>query len=81
MLESKIEMLTGKLGIKKFRLYVHPFVAAYLNQGMISLKRRWQMKYGMGVRVYADQKLAFLQYVFQDSHGEEISMAEEHDLK
>ncbi len=81
LLESKIEMLTGKLGIKKFRLYVHPFVAAYLNQGMISLKRRWQMKYGMGVRVYADQKLAFLQYVFQDSHGEEISMAEEHDLK
>lgn len=38
-LESKISFLVNNLNIKKFRLHVHPFVAAYINQGIVSLKR------------------------------------------
>jgi len=33
LLESKIHYLVYKLKIKKFTLHVHPFVAAYVNQG------------------------------------------------
>lgn len=80
-LESKIDTLVNKLGIKRFRLYVHPFVAAYINQGVVSVKRRWQMKYGFGVKVMPNQKLAYLQYVFQDTHGEEIEMHQHNDMK
>ena len=50
-LESKIDRLVNKIGIKKFYLHVHPYVAAFINQGVFSLKRRWQMKYGLGVRI------------------------------
>ena len=45
-LESKIRIVSEDLGIRKFRLHVHPFVAAYINQGFISMHRRWQFHYG-----------------------------------
>jgi ribonuclease G len=80
-LESKIDYLVNKLKIKKFSLHIHPYVAAYLNQGVISLKRQWQLKYGFGVKIIPNQKLAFLQYVFYDPHGEEIDMKEEIEIK
>ena len=80
-LESKIDNLVNKIGIKKFYLHVHPYVAAYINQGFISLKRRWQMKYGYGVRIVSSQKLAFLQYEFYDSDKQFIDMKEEIETK
>ena len=80
-LEGKIDRLVNKIGIKKFWLHVHPFVAAYINQGVISLKRKWQMKYGFGVHIISSQKLAFLQYEFYDAKGEFIDMKEEIETK
>lgn len=76
-LESKIDTLIKKVGIRKFYLHVHPFVAAYINQGIFSLKRQWKMKYGFGVHVIASQKLALLQYEFYDSKKQYIDMKEE----
>jgi ribonuclease G len=58
-------------------LHVHPYVAAYINQGLMSLKRKWQMKYGMGIRIVPSQKLAFLQYEFYDKDQQFIDMQEE----
>lgn len=80
-LESKIEQLVNKIGIKRFYLHVHPYVAAYINQGIISIKRRWQIKYGMGVHVVPSQKMAFLQYEFYDSKKQYIDMKEEIETK
>ena len=75
-LESKIDRMVSKIGIKKFNLHVHPYVAAYINQGIFSMKRKWQMKYGMGINVIPSQKLAFLQYEFYDKKGNFIDMQE-----
>lgn len=80
-LESKINRLVNNIGIKKFQLHVHPYVAAYINKGFISLKRRWQMKYGFGLQIIPSQKLAFLQYEFYDSHHQFIDMKEEIETK
>ena len=80
-LESKIDYLVNKVGIKKFKLHLHPYVAAYVNQGFVSMKRKWQMKYGFGIKVIPNQKLAMLQYEFYDTHGEEIDMKEEFEIK
>lgn len=80
VLESKIDILVHKLGIKKFRLHVHPYVAAYINQGFISLKTKWQMKFGLGIKIVPNQKLAFLQYTFYDSKGQEVDMKEEREM-
>ena len=80
-LENKIDYLVNKLGIKKFALHIHPYVAAYINQGIVSLKRKWQMKYGFGIRIIPNQNLAFLEYKFYDTHGEELDMKEEFEIK
>ena len=79
-LEAKIDRLVNQIGIKRFTLHVHPYVAAYINQGVFSLRLRWQMKYGLGVRVIPSQKMAFLQYEFYDSNREFIDMREENEV-
>ena len=81
VLEGKISFLVNKLGIKKLTLHVHPYVDAYLNKGLVSIKRKWQMKYGLGVRIIPSQKLAFLQYEFYDAQGHEIDMKEEIEIR
>ena len=80
-LENKIDNLVNKIGIKKFYLHVHPYVAAYINKGVFSMKLQWQMKYGLGVRVIPSQKLAFLQYEFYDDNKQFIDMQEEIETK
>ena len=80
-LEGKIDQLVNKIGVKRFYLHVHPYVAAYINQGLVSLKRKWQMKYGLGVRVIPSQKMGFLQYEFYDDKKQFIDMKEEVETK
>ena len=79
-LESKIDRLVNKIGIRRFSLHVHPYVAAFINQGVFSLKRRWQLKYGLGVRIVPSQKMAFLQYEFYDQNRQFIDMQEESEV-
>ncbi|MCR5819776.1 MAG: Rne/Rng family ribonuclease [Bacteroidaceae bacterium] len=81
VLETKVDMLVNQLGVKSFTLHVHPYVAAYLNQGLISLRLKWQMKYGFGVRIMPNQRLAFLQYEFQTPDGQEIDMKTTDEMK
>jgi len=81
VLNGKIDTLVNKLGIKSFSLHVHPYVYAYICQGLWSLKRRWQYKYGIGVKVIPNQRLAFLQYEFYDKEGQEIDMKEEVEIR
>lgn len=79
-LESKIECLVRKNGVRKFKLYVHPFVDAYLNKGILSVKKRWKLKYGFGIGIYPDQSLPLLAYKFKDAKGKELDMKEEQEL-
>ena len=81
VLEGKIKFLYYRLGMKRFTLHVHPYVAAYLNEGIFSLRRKWQIKYGFGVKVIPSQKLAFLQYEFYDKDGQEIDVKEEIEIR
>ena len=80
-LERKIDRLVNKIGVKKFYLHVHPYVAAFINQGLISLKYKWKLKYGFGLHIVPSQKLAMLQYEFYDKDGNFIDMKEETDGK
>ena len=80
-LESKIETLVKTTGIKRFKLHVHPYIDAFIRKGFISLYRKWQMKYGMGIRVVPDQKLTYLEYHFYDKKGNEVDMKETTDIK
>ena len=80
VLEGKVDYLVNKLKIAKFTIHVHPYVAAYINQGLVSLKRKWQMKYGFGINVIPNQNLTYLEYKFYKGK-EEIDMKEEYEIK
>ncbi len=80
-LENKIDYIVNTLGIKKFKLYVHPYVAAFIFQGFVSLYRKWQFKYGFGFKVIPSQQLGFLQYEFKDYGNKDINMTEEIETK
>ena len=81
VLEGKIQMLQNRLAIKSFPLHVHPYVYAYICQGICSLKMKWQWKYGLGVKIIPSQKLGMLQYEFYDSKGQEIDVKEEIEIR
>lgn len=80
-LERKIDRLVNKIGEKKMYLHVHPYVAAFIKKGFISLETKWHIKYGFGIHIIPSQKLAFLQYEFFNSKGEFIDMKEEQETK
>ena len=73
-LERKISDVVTKLKVKKFKLYVHPYIAAFINQGIWSLKKKWKFKYSMGMQIISDQSLGFLEYKFFDMDKNELDM-------
>ncbi len=80
-LRSKISYLVNKLNVKKFTLHVHPYIAAFINQGFPSLKFQWKWRYGFGMKIIPDQSLAFMEYHFYDNNKEEIDLKQEIELK
>jgi ribonuclease G len=80
-LEGKIDSLTNKHKVKKFSLHLHPYVAAFVNKGLFSLKWKWKLKYTKQLKVIPDQSLAFLEYRFYDPDRNELDMKEEKEIK
>jgi ribonuclease G len=79
-LEEKLDYLVNTLEVKKFMMYVHPFVDAYVKKGVFSLYGKWRRKFGRGFRLLADESLAYLQYRVVDSDNKEIDLKEESDM-
>ena len=79
-LHEKIEYLIKDLKIRGFKMYVHPFIDAYIKKGIFSIYRKWKFKYGFGFKIIPDQSLAYLQYRVIDKAGNELDLKEEKDL-
>ncbi len=79
-LYEKIEYLVNHLQIKKFTMYVHPFVEAYIKKGLFSLYSKWRRVYGRGCKIVADESLAYLEYKVYDENRREIDLKEESDM-
>ena len=80
-LEEVIDSLVNKYKVKKFALHLHPYVAAFVNNGIFSLKWKWKLQYSRRMKVIPDQSLAFLEYRFYDPDGNELDMKEEKETK
>lgn len=79
-LEEKLDYLVNTLNVKKFILYVHPYVEAYIKKGVFSLYGKWRRRFGRGLKLVADESLAMLQYRVIDSNNKEIDLKEESDM-
>jgi ribonuclease G len=76
-LEKKINDVVHLLKVKKFKLYVHPYIAAFINQGLFSLKWKWKLKYSTGMQIIPNQNLGFLEYKFFDRDKNELDMKDD----
>ena len=78
-LEDKLSMLVNDMKVKKFSLYVHPFIAAAIRQGSIftSLYWKWKRRFGFfGWKLIPDQSMELLQYRVVDSERNEIDLSQ-----
>jgi ribonuclease G len=76
-LDEKIQEIVNQLKIKNFKLYVHPYIAAYINKGLISQSVKWKLKYSLRMKIVPDQILGLLEYRFTDREKNEIELKEE----
>ncbi len=68
-LEEEISAYTEQFG-RHLRLYIHPYVYAYVSKGICSIKAAWRRKYG--IKTLESEQLAFLQYQLTDRNGKQL---------
>ena len=78
-LAEKIDLLVNNLGVNNFKMYVHPFVDAYIKKGFFSIYSKWKRAYSRKFKIIADESLAYLQYKVIGEDGREIDLKEEKD--
>lgn len=71
-IENTLEQITDKYPLKSLVLKVHPFVAAFLEKGFFSMRKKWQKKYQRKIQVIGMSKYQFLEYHFLTKNNEEI---------
>lgn len=79
-LGEKLDYLVNNLKVKRFNVYLHPYVEAYVKKGVFSLYGKWRRRFGRSFKVIADESLAYLQYRVIDDSGKEIDLKEESDF-
>lgn len=60
-IEREILLLNGQAG-GKYNLFVHPYVAAFLNKGLIPGKWKWFFKTGRRIQIVEDLSLALNEF-------------------
>jgi ribonuclease G len=76
LLKTKIDWVRHQLKYRKFTLFVHPFVYAYMKQGMPSLVFKLRLKYGFLFKILPNQSYSILEYKFINRRGEEIDVCD-----
>jgi ribonuclease G len=71
-IENQISLLVQDHHQRYIRLVVSPYVEAFLNKGLWSLRRRWMARYGVWLSVRADQSLGVVDVKYLDREGNDL---------
>ena len=58
----------------KVKIVVHPFIRAYLKQGLPNLQMKWYLKFHKWIRIKQDSNYALTKYSFFDENEDEIRL-------
>lgn len=61
-IEARVAYLAREHKIPVMKIHVHPFVAAFLNKGLISKRMRWAMKYRTKISVIVNHSVGMIDY-------------------
>ena len=73
-IENNLRYILKEQNEKSVKLWVNPFLQAYIRQGFPSMQMRWLFKYKMWIPVRAISSYHFLEYHFVNKMGEEIKI-------
>lgn len=73
-IERDMEFIMQTRPIKKPILAAHPFVIAYLKQGMWAYQRKWYFKYHKWFTLKEDMDMPLIQFTFFDGPEDEIRL-------
>lgn len=73
-IERTLDNILEKVKTRRLVLRTHPFVAAYLREGLFSVIGKINKKHGVNIKVQAIPSYHFLQYEFFDRQGNEIDL-------
>jgi len=70
-IENQLERI-AESSQKRIALHVHPFVAAFIKQGLPSIQNKWFLKYKKWIKVIPRDAYQYLEYHFFDSNDKKI---------
>ncbi|MFH1321624.1 MAG: Rne/Rng family ribonuclease [Bacteroidota bacterium] len=73
-IENNIKYIFQVQNEPSLTLCVHPFIWAYLSKGLMSVQRKWFLKFRRRIKVRAVSSYHFLEYRFFNKNDEEIKM-------
>lgn len=73
-IETSLFSIVEKVKTKKLLLKVHPFIAAYLTKGFFPIRMRWNLKYGICLKIMALPSYNLLEYHFSDRYDNEFDL-------
>ncbi len=73
-IEKALTFIIDKVRTRRLVLNVHPFVAAFLKQGLIPVYRKWNRKYSIRLKVQSVTSYHMLEFHFFDRDDNEIDL-------
>ena len=73
-IENNVDVIKSSYSHKKIALTVHPYVAAYLTKGFVSIIRKWAFKYKLKIELKSNADSQLIEYHFYDQKNKEIRL-------
>lgn len=73
-IENNVRYILKEQNESSVVLSVHPYIEAYLTKGLMSLRRKWFLKYGKWIKIRPVSSYHFLEYHFFAKSGDEIKI-------
>lgn len=74
IIQRNVDYLLRRGQIRKLKLMVNPFVAAYLTQGFPSIRAKWFLQYRKWITIVSSTSLPFMTVRYFDENDEEIRL-------
>lgn len=71
-ISQKLDVIVTTKKKESVELHIHPFIAAYLLQGLPSIRTKWYLKYKKWIKVVPRDSYKYLEYHFYNPKGEEL---------
>ncbi len=78
-LKTEIAATLEQYKLNRITIQVHPYVAAYLKQGVRPLYKKWGRELNCKIRVAAVESSTYLEYRLLDKNGEEVTVKSARD--